>query len=1188
MANTLTINTRLINLNWTTATNYTIRLGSDVVREVDGNRSPSPAVNNLKVFSSFSTFPSYESVAPAYNSTGSYITTASITFDRPLSINTTPYNVLLYKKGSGSDTLVATIASTDSRIVKNNKTITIDLRNLLEGSSTYYLAADSGIFIDMFKFPTPALTEAIFKYSTAAGPQRVRISPLNGTTGTFETTASIFFDRNMFFDTQDLTRNITVKTSTGTDFLKFYSTSTGVSIVNTSLNVSLLSKPMPEGEYYINYSDKFVRDQYTFPATGISNSSTFRWKQTSISNMTSRRYKANVPYQLFTATTPQVLDVDLNSSKQYTFTLNSNSGTFTSTNGVITGTTWVYQGTKQEINSEIPNVRFTRSEVERNNDITFNYTLTKDGTLLVNNTYDLVGIPFPLASPLTLTISQPRIIDETITFTASVSTATQLNGTVEFKSDGVVIATAPINIAGVASTVTAIASTGTKAIFASFIEPTTNDGNRYETLNSVTQQIFVDLGQRLSTGTLVLSSLGRITAGNNSTILNASLNTSTVFTGTESGRVSIANSSFKSVTSEIVTAKVVDFAPSTGDGFNNNFQPGYIQLETLDGFNFEFGEYFTLWFDLAKLLSDNNLQPQPTTFVANDMVITQVDTVNKRLYLFESSESTYSYSDILDDIAESADNLNLTNADLSIYFKLLNRGSFWEADIDADKIEITTSYASSSTTQTYSPARKLTTSTFVNNTATYSLGSFASGEYVFYADWEGRPVAPKYYGQTSTTITQIILPKTRVVSRISPKTKTFTYYNVDRSINTCSVGVSVANWFNESAPTGTITLNDGATQLASTSTFNKYENIRVTPTSRTTSPTGHYVLNFTTTASLADVVFASGNSVVDGDALVSKLQLYVNGVAYTNTASGGGSVTDIFYKVVNTGTSYWLEVWNPVAFTDNGYPFNQRGDSGDRDISIFNQWTSLSNVSVKVIKTVNTSWNTLVWNPSAISGQLDSGARTLTMTYSGDTYNFSTSTTSTFIGVTKATVSGAVVLQTGTQISANLNGAYPVNPVVLKSHPNFFYKNTATTITGWPLYNGGENEEFGLFSGVGSLEDPISFPATSIPIVGRVSSFPLPNVGTYTQVVAIIYYNTATSVNDLVFVKDPGFGTQWEGGGTLSKWVNNYGTGTVITSATATSTGTVSFGSTSSTGLHSITISADQYMNTATIGKFLV
>jgi hypothetical protein len=1183
MANTLTINTRLINLNWTTATNYTIKLGSDLVREVGGNRSPSPAVDNLKVFTSFSTFPSYESVAPAYNSTGSYITTASITFDRPLSINTTTYNVLLYKKGSGSDSLIATIPSTDSRIVKNNKTITIDLRNLLEGASTYYLAANSGIFIDMFKFPAPALTESIFKYSTAAGPQVVRTSPTNGTTGTFETTASIFFDRNMFFDTQDLTRNITVKTSTGTDFLKFYSTSTGVSIVSTALNVSLLSKPMPEGEYYINYSDKFVRDQFTFPATAISNSSTFRWKQTSISNMSSRRYQANSAYQLFTATTPQVLDVDLNSSKQYTFTLNSTSGTFTSTNGVITGTTWVYQGTKSQINTEIPNVRFTRSEANRNNDITFNYTLTKDGTLLVNNTYDLIGIPFPLASPLTLTISQPRIIDEGITFTASVSTATQLNGTVEFKSDGVVIATAPINIAGVASTVTAIASTGTKAIFASFIEPTTNNGDRYETLNSTVQQIFVDLGQRLSTGTLVLSSLGRITAGDNSNILNVSLNTSTVFTGTESGRVSLANSSFKAISSEIVAAKVVNSVPSTGDGFNGNFEPGYIQLETLDGFNFEFGEYFTLWFDLAKLLSDNNLQPQPTTFIANDMVITEVDTVNKRLYLFESSESTYSYSDILDDVAEIANNLSVTSADLSIYFKLLSRGGFWAANIDADKVEITTSYATSSTTQTYSPVRKITTATFVNNTASYSLGTLASGEYAFYADWEGRPVAPKYYGQTSTAITQTILPKVKLVPRIDPKTKSFTYYNVDRSINTCSVGVSLSNWFDENPPTGTITLNDGATQLASTSTFNKYENIRITPTSRTTSPTGHYVLNFTTTASLADVVFPSGNSQAS-DVLASNLQLYVNGVPYNNT---GSNTSSVFYKIISTGTSKWLEVWAPVEFNGTGYPWNQRGDSGDRDLSVFTQWTTLTNVTVKVIKNVNTSWNTLVWEPSAIGGQLDSGARTLTMSYSGDTYNFSTSTTSTFIGITKATITNAVVLRSGTQTTGNLNGAYPVNPVVLRSHSNILSRNTASSVTGWPLYTGGEGEEEGVFDEFGFQPTLPNYTGT-ITIIGSTSTFVngSPWTGPSSDYDAVVYYNTASSVNDILYIKTPVIG--WRGAGTLSKWSPNYNTGTVVTSATATSTGTVSFGSTSSTGLHSMTVSADQYMNTATIGKYFV
>ena len=439
-------------------------------------------------------------------------------------------------------------------------------------------------------------------------------------------------------------------------------------------------------------------------------------------------------------------------------------------------------------------------------------------------------------------------------------------------------------------------------------------------------------------------------------------------------------------------------------------------------------------------------------------------------------------------------------------------------------------------------------------------------------------MAPKYYGQTSTAITQTILPKVKLVPRIDPNTKSFIYYNVDRTINTCSVGVSVSNWFNEYPPTGTFTLNDGATQLATTSTLKKYENITITPSSRTTSPTGHYVLNFTTTSSLSDVVFASGNSQAS-DVLASNLQLYINGVPYNNT---GSNTSSVFYKIISTGTSKWLEVWSPVEFNGTGYPWNQRGDSGDRDLSVFTQWTTLTNVTVKVIKNVNTSWNTLVWDPSAISGQLDFGARTLSLAYSGDTYNESTSTTSTFIGITKATITNAVVLRSGTQTTGNLNGAFPVNPVVLKSHSNVLTRNTASSVTGWPTYSGDSNlETENVFN---LMNDPY-YSTSTITILGSTSSanFSLLSGPVWS---AFVYYNTATSIHDVLILNHNFLG--WQAMGDLSRWYPNYNTGTQVASSTATSTGTVSFGTTSSTGLHSMTVSADQYMNTATIGKYFV
>lgn len=348
----------------------------------------------------------------------------------------------------------------------------------------------------------------------------------------FITTATLSWDRSFTIDQG----NFYIYNQAGIYKVIPANSSTVSVIDNDDLSIKIFDFALPEGNYFLGWDDNVVKDIFGIKSTDQTTDSVLGWSQTSISNMTgSRRYTPFGPYALFTSTTPQVIDISPDANKQYTFTLNSPQGTFTATNGINTGTDYIFTGTRAQINQTIPTIRFTRSQPGKNNNITFEYSLTKDGVLLVDKSVDLFGFPYPLGVPLNLVISSPRVVDENITFTASVNTSTQMAGTVEFYSSGTVIGTGTMSISGVASTVTAFASTGTKYILASWLESAVVDGTRYETINSLVQEIFVDLANRLPNGSLTVQTRPWTTA---STVqITATLDTSTQFTGTDSGRV---------------------------------------------------------------------------------------------------------------------------------------------------------------------------------------------------------------------------------------------------------------------------------------------------------------------------------------------------------------------------------------------------------------------------------------------------------------------------------------------------------------------------------------------------------------------------------------------------------------------------------------------------------------------------
>jgi hypothetical protein len=286
-----------------------------------------------------------------------------------------------------------------------------------------------------------------------------------------------------------------------------------VTSATTVLNFSELN--LPEGEYFITNDAGVFIDQFNFPALPITDNSKIKWNNTVISNMDTRRYRGDSPYALFTATTPQVLDIPLTTSTQYTFTLESPIGEFSSANGGIdAGSYWTFTGTKTQINDLISSIRFT-SNTATNNPSTYTYSLSKGGVTLVNKTRDLLGILLLLGAPgptgkafprLVLGVEGTRSTDEPLTLTANISTSTTMSGVIVFKADNSVIATVPISTSGFATTVTTFSSTGSRFISASWPAETLINGSQYEPLDSFDNRITIDTAAVFS-GTISLNAV---------------------------------------------------------------------------------------------------------------------------------------------------------------------------------------------------------------------------------------------------------------------------------------------------------------------------------------------------------------------------------------------------------------------------------------------------------------------------------------------------------------------------------------------------------------------------------------------------------------------------------------------------------------------------------------------------------
>lgn len=222
-------------------------------------------------------------VSPERLTTGSFSTTAILIYNTStLVANSGNYYVV--EQGE-TDQVIGTVSITDPRITIQNLTtqtrVTLDLRNIVDGDSTYYLKADYGILKDQRYFSSKEIDDdSVFKYSTGPGPRFFDFTPPNLTVGSSATSLRFIFDKS---GVTKNTGNLYVKDSGGTtvgeipvagDRITLQSL---VSPPQTWVNIDVKGIVDTNETYYITSDFGTFKDTIPFSYDGSINSSTWKY-----------------------------------------------------------------------------------------------------------------------------------------------------------------------------------------------------------------------------------------------------------------------------------------------------------------------------------------------------------------------------------------------------------------------------------------------------------------------------------------------------------------------------------------------------------------------------------------------------------------------------------------------------------------------------------------------------------------------------------------------------------------------------------------------------------------------------------------------------------------------------------------------------------------------------------------------
>jgi len=272
---TLTIDPKLLPIDWQTGTTYTILVGSDFVREVGNNRTPSPV--RTATISTFAFGPEVSTSTPAYGVLDSTSTTVSLTYNRTVNLTsaTSTTNYYLY---DSLGTLVSTIPYTSNRISKNQNTVSINLLGLVNSNGVFHLRADANIFGDMFRFPSPAITnDAVFKYSTAKGAEVIAVSPTYNATNSISSSGTLTYNRLASAAANKKYQLFETTGSTTSMVLEIDSTSSRVAITGSNVTIDFTDFIKGNHRYHLRAESGVIKDQFLFDSEAINDDSIFRY-----------------------------------------------------------------------------------------------------------------------------------------------------------------------------------------------------------------------------------------------------------------------------------------------------------------------------------------------------------------------------------------------------------------------------------------------------------------------------------------------------------------------------------------------------------------------------------------------------------------------------------------------------------------------------------------------------------------------------------------------------------------------------------------------------------------------------------------------------------------------------------------------------------------------------------------------
>lgn len=433
MANNLKIDPTKINYAWSTNTTYKIALGYSVVKEVGGNRLPSPAVPVASIFTTFTDTIFVSTVSPVYATSASLTSTFALTFNRYPVQNTiaTNTNFYLYNSTGTSTSLVASIPSTSSLLSVTGTSITFDLTNFMDPDSTYYMTGDAGVVTDIFGVVFPGIAnDSIFKWTTQDGITVADKSYFYDSSGliltvrafvmrpleAYKTTSSYYYiykeDGSLYRKQQFSYLNTTTNGyeygqystnnywtfSTGTVFFGNYDYRGTIELRIWPLRSGFFGIA-PEGKYYINWDGAAlktgsqpwpgapVQPVYTGTQsilTPLRSTSTLAFNHIIIKDADNYTFNTGTNY-FFTATTSTISQHIVPSTQvPLTFSITSPGGYFGhATSGTTVGNSWTITTKPHVLDSLFAGVYFVGTATTNT---TYSYTLTWNTNTVISGT----------------------------------------------------------------------------------------------------------------------------------------------------------------------------------------------------------------------------------------------------------------------------------------------------------------------------------------------------------------------------------------------------------------------------------------------------------------------------------------------------------------------------------------------------------------------------------------------------------------------------------------------------------------------------------------------------------------------------------------------------------------------------------------------------------------------------------